>query len=207
MRRHRAGDQHMWYAPVTHCSWFNLYGKNGGMGGDMYRSTSTSQKQGKYTEPVLPVTRQHARQKSRQERERREAEEAAREQDRQAAAAAAQPAMRERDRDRTPPSRQNTGPSRQNTGGSRYQRERDLQREGSGSRGPSRQNTGGSNMQRPRAGMERVYPSMGANGGGRPPRRQDSGRSAQSSVMPPSSYDFNAGDMINPAMSRSSPRR
>lgn len=26
VRRHRKGDQHMWYGPVTSCAWFNSYG-------------------------------------------------------------------------------------------------------------------------------------------------------------------------------------
>ncbi|KJA30265.1 hypothetical protein HYPSUDRAFT_61114 [Hypholoma sublateritium FD-334 SS-4] len=26
IRRHRKGDQHMWYGPVTSCAWFNSYG-------------------------------------------------------------------------------------------------------------------------------------------------------------------------------------
>jgi len=27
VRRHRMGDEHMWYGPVTSCAWFNDYGK------------------------------------------------------------------------------------------------------------------------------------------------------------------------------------
>jgi len=27
LRRHRKGDEHMWYGPVTSCAWFNEYGK------------------------------------------------------------------------------------------------------------------------------------------------------------------------------------
>ncbi|KAF9075794.1 hypothetical protein BDP27DRAFT_1314506 [Rhodocollybia butyracea] len=27
LRRHRRGDEHMWYAPVTSCAWFNEYSK------------------------------------------------------------------------------------------------------------------------------------------------------------------------------------
>jgi len=46
VRKHRKGDQHMWYGPVTSCAWFNAYGnpKQGSRG-----KTSSSS--------ILPITR------------------------------------------------------------------------------------------------------------------------------------------------------
>ncbi|KAJ8697838.1 hypothetical protein PTI98_004611 [Pleurotus ostreatus] len=31
--RHRSGDEHMWYGPVTSCAWFNRYNKSSGLPG------------------------------------------------------------------------------------------------------------------------------------------------------------------------------
>jgi hypothetical protein len=47
VRRHRKGDEHMWYGPVTSCAWFNNYYEN------------TKQTQAKTSSSsILPVTQQ-----------------------------------------------------------------------------------------------------------------------------------------------------
>jgi hypothetical protein len=43
------GDEHMWYAPVTSCAWFNQYGNTKQPAAEKIRST------------VLPVAREHIR--------------------------------------------------------------------------------------------------------------------------------------------------
>ncbi|KIK68141.1 hypothetical protein GYMLUDRAFT_191245 [Collybiopsis luxurians FD-317 M1] len=65
LRRHRKGDEHMWYGPVTSCAWFNEYGKRRDR---TKRSRSGILPTGTAAIPVLtekPTRRHHHRSHSR----------------------------------------------------------------------------------------------------------------------------------------------